>query len=581
MDRVNWRRMEENDFNRLVEDLLVREFTGDGRVAHAIDGRGGDGGIDVEVRVKRTNQLLRVFQLKHFPEGFSGGHADSRRRQIKKSLNRVLDSNELPGVWTLVTPINATVTERKVVTAMRPPGVKLRIDFMGTTELDHLLIKHPDIESWFLRDPAKELLKAVHRESAVLTRPGDLLAENQRIGQQLASRSQYWGTAYAVDPDGTYTETLFARRPDAAEREPLGIRFETRFGPEDADIMAQVEQSLGYGAIDPVTLPERVVQSIEMIGPEWFAAKGTGSIEWWPVPDQDGRPPTRAEVLVGVANRDPIARLSGTVQSMAAGPRGRTIRVVFDGGITQTWRLDTDGSRSGSMEMQFAPAASTARDVRRAVRFLAALAAHGQMGLSIDGSSPGWVLVGPGQFTAPEEELTSYLNDLRALEEHFDVNLHLPVEGISTMDRLWARILVKLLNGEVVSYPGRDAVHGKLNGSLDSSLERLLTEGAALFLHGIELQLNICGTPLTVGQVAMWTPHAVADDAERLRTLLSEGHGAGERFTARPAEGTPWAIYRLGEKISPNSSVVQPWEVPGVPEHPGFERLLTQDSAAS
>lgn len=44
--------IDEKDFNDIVEALLVREYTREGLEAHALSGRGGDDGIDVEVRSK-------------------------------------------------------------------------------------------------------------------------------------------------------------------------------------------------------------------------------------------------------------------------------------------------------------------------------------------------------------------------------------------------------------------------------------------------------------------------------------------------------------------------------------------------
>ena len=38
------------------------------KVRTAIDGRGGDGGIDIDVTVKKTGQLVKILQVKYFPE---------------------------------------------------------------------------------------------------------------------------------------------------------------------------------------------------------------------------------------------------------------------------------------------------------------------------------------------------------------------------------------------------------------------------------------------------------------------------------------------------------------------------------
>lgn len=579
MDRVNWRHISEDDFNRLVENLLVRKFTRDGLVAYPLDGRGGDGGIDIAVRVKKTGQLIRVFQLKHFPEGFSGGWRDSRRPQIKKSLLRVIDGDEVPDRWTLVTPRNTTLQERKSVVAMRPAGVKLRIDFMGTTDLDLLLAEHPEIQSWFLRDEAVEVLRAANRESALLAKPGDLFEESQRIHQRLDARSIYWGTAFSSDAEGNLTQTLVSKRPDAPEREPLSIHLDTRFSPDDEPIRTQLEESFDYGLVDLVRLPEHIVQSVKLTGPEWFAHEGSGSVELWPVEEDQSDTPVTVQVRAGVDNRRQPVQLGGTVQKRSVGARGVTVRLDLDGGLTQTWRLSTDGSQEGSVQMQFEPASHSAREVRRALRFISSLSDHRQMSLTVDSSPLTQVTISPGELDAPDPALIGYLNDLCAIEDLFDVTLRLPEDGTSAMDRLWARVIVMVMNRQTVILPGRPTMSGTLNGEIDAGLEQLLTKGVALFYRGSDLQFTICGTTLTVDQIAIGTPHAVVDDAERLLALLRKGQGASEPFDVRPADGWAWVIYRRSEPAPPGSSVVQPWAVPRIPEHPAYDRLASNEIA--
>ena len=85
---LNWQTLGEEKFNRAAEMLIMRtvEAENPGLVVTAVDGRGGDGGIDLDVRVKKTGQLVAIYQLKHFPEGFAGEWGKSRKPQIKKSL---------------------------------------------------------------------------------------------------------------------------------------------------------------------------------------------------------------------------------------------------------------------------------------------------------------------------------------------------------------------------------------------------------------------------------------------------------------------------------------------------------------
>src|SRR5665647_486018 len=70
----DWARCGRERFEAIVESLLVNkhvtEHTGH---AQAVDGRGGDGGIDVDVTLD-DGTLDTIYQLKYFPEGLSGNY---------------------------------------------------------------------------------------------------------------------------------------------------------------------------------------------------------------------------------------------------------------------------------------------------------------------------------------------------------------------------------------------------------------------------------------------------------------------------------------------------------------------------
>jgi hypothetical protein len=166
--RINWRIISENDFNETVEALIVRDRTGDGLVAQAVDGRGGDGGIDIDVKVAKTGQLTEILQLKWFPDGFSGPRV-RRREQIKASFKTAMVHQ--PAVWTLVVPANLTILERQSVYALKK-SQKVQIRLVGAAELNNLLAKDPRIHDWALRDAARDLLTLVGREKATLSKPG-------------------------------------------------------------------------------------------------------------------------------------------------------------------------------------------------------------------------------------------------------------------------------------------------------------------------------------------------------------------------------------------------------------------------
>lgn len=105
---IEWDCIGQPAFDRLVEALLHRMFDDSGQVV-VVNGRGGDGGIDVQVT---GDAGLRIFQLKYHPDGFPGS-LKGRRTAIKKSFRRTMAHR--PVEWTLVVPCTLTVSERAFV----------------------------------------------------------------------------------------------------------------------------------------------------------------------------------------------------------------------------------------------------------------------------------------------------------------------------------------------------------------------------------------------------------------------------------------------------------------------------------
>ena len=63
---IDWDGLGQQRFDRVVEALVSRRF---GDSVRAVNGRGGDDGIDIEIAGEGR---LQIQQLKYFPEGFSG-----------------------------------------------------------------------------------------------------------------------------------------------------------------------------------------------------------------------------------------------------------------------------------------------------------------------------------------------------------------------------------------------------------------------------------------------------------------------------------------------------------------------------
>lgn len=266
---IDWRTISEGDFNRLAESLIRRTVEDDspGLEVKAIDGRGGDGGIDLDARARKTDQLVSIYQLKWFPEGFSSDFGKARKPQIRRSFQAALTHD--PEVWYLVVPRNLTPKERSFVRSLAGRRRRPRVRCIGAGELDDLLQQYPDLDEWAQRTPTRTALKEVGRESASLLKPTDLHTEVERISTKLRARSDYWDWNFSRHGDD-HRYTLVPRRDDAPEREPLSINVAANF-TDDPELGAAYQAAMDYGPTEPVKVPGQYVTQFEHVGPEWWA----------------------------------------------------------------------------------------------------------------------------------------------------------------------------------------------------------------------------------------------------------------------------------------------------------------------
>lgn len=536
-------------------------------MAQAVDGRGGDGGIDIDVRVERTGQLTEVLQLKWFPEGFSGGHS-RRKEQIRKSFESAM-SHE-PAVWTLVVPAKLTPGERKSVWTLRKDRQVL-IRFVDATDLNLLLAKYPEVHDWATRDAGLDALTLVGREQAMLSKPADLAAEALRLHRRSDGASAYWGRSWSVK-DGAYFEELYAKRPDAAQREPLSFEVETTFGAQDAELGRSFQESLGYGVIEPLVLPGHFVTSSTKVGPEWFA--GTEVLaELQLLPSESSKQELKMSATAYDLDDRRLSSLSGRTSYVTSGSEGGRLTCSFAGGLTQRWLFPLDRNKHCRLEMSFNPAGSAARDIQKAVSFLRSLSNATRIALSVDGKVS---QLGVPEFPEPYEPsnaLQELVDDLAFIETHLNVSFEFPEELPTALERVWIRVVRIMLSGDCAVLPDANGFNVTLNGKQSIADSGLFDKGAALFIGNDEWTMDVLGEELFIGSLGIYHPNVGADHAAAHLKALRAGKAAGRRVHFRPNDDTPFRIYSPA-RMKPNDKVVaEPWGLDGIPEHAQFEQL--------
>jgi hypothetical protein len=106
MSGISWSTIGDDKFENIIDILLGREF---GIRGHAVDGRGGDGGVDYEVDDGKI-----IFQYKYFWNGITVSR--TRKAQIEKSFKKAMENDREE--WILVVPAKLTPHERRFITGL-------------------------------------------------------------------------------------------------------------------------------------------------------------------------------------------------------------------------------------------------------------------------------------------------------------------------------------------------------------------------------------------------------------------------------------------------------------------------------
>jgi len=575
---VDWTRLERTDFERIVNVLITRDGEARGLTAVAPDGRGGDDGIDIELRDATSGRIVHIYQLKHFPEGFSSGWGKSRRPQIRKSFNTALQHD--PARWTLVVPEQFTASEQKFVTGLAS-GSSVATHILGTVELDKLLAQHPDVHDWAVRDAVHDVLDRIGRRDVQPTRTTDAAAGLSRYMAQQDTFSLYWGRRQAV-VDGEVVWEIYPKRADAPAMEPLRITVDAAFGEEDGELRKLAADVFGYGRGKRLDLPERVVRSLTLEGPsDWFAGvERDVAVSIVPVVNTAESRAARVEaygsdgVLLGALN--------GRTLNSNTGDAGGFIEAQFEGALTMLWRFPRE-SRSGSTDITLEPVGRPSAAVARVTRFLQSFRDADKLQLHVDGH-PVTAQVNAQDSVLIDDEVHEYADDLGVIERLADVSLPFPDRTPDLNDRIWTRVARMVLEGRCALIPNYKSMNATLNGTRDAAMDQLLADGAQILnasadggggtngVHILDVEVPIKG-------MCIWHPRMRIADADTVRARLNAGTAEGMRVAIEPIDGTPFRVYSAHYMPADHVVVPEPWGITRIGEHAALEDIRHVASA--
>jgi hypothetical protein len=570
MQGIDWEHISRDDFERLVEALIVRKYQADEDLtAHAVDGRGGDGGVDIDVR--RGEDTVHVYQLKHFADGMPSNNR-GRRQQVKSSFE---EAAKIPTMkeWTLVLPANLTPSERKVVSALRGSR-DIRIHVMGRAELDIEFAKYPELLAWATRRPLIEALRDAGHEQAALADPNDLIERVRKLGALSDSVDPDWGTRFSYHGDNIATTEIYAKHANAAKNSPLGLSLVTAFGPDQQGLRQSFERALDYGSLTPVTLPADVVRDLKFTGPNLLPTDL--ALKELQLVSANSARSIPSEVRIVTESGSVRSSLQGTVTASALGRMGLTFEAKFLDVLTLRFQVpDAEGKRlPGRLDVKVESPGKPASSALKVFRFLDLLVS----GESMEIVSGGHTLFRTGKFDPDDDErmtkpgLMQLTEDLAYLEHEFDLTFAMP-EELTNRERVYIRMARLLAEGKVVNFYDAATLTGTVtrqseDPNIDEELRRMVAGPHRLFALLPKFQMEVLGQRFELGTMQVFHPSVEIDDAEEKGRLIFSGE-PNVPIESRPVDGSSLMV-TIQERGDPNRTwEATPYAIPGFDEADG------------
>ena len=274
---IQWNKFEPQGYEDMVSVLLSRLHPD----AQRIDGKGGDGGRDVQIVRGQDDQITHAFELK----SFTGRMKPGRRKQVARSLKRAAALG--PARWSLVVPIDPTPAEDKWFCKLGV-GYCFPTAWFGKTWLDEKMSAFPDIRRYFVEGTKGEvvrLLLELREEQARVTDVHDAVGRLRTLHARLNEIDPHYryelstGTTAANSwPSdvvfsvrfGDVRVDVYPKYSGAAKDRPVSINVKVIVGPDDE----VVQNALDYGL--EVTIPPRMISSVTIDAPSGLGGSFTG-----------------------------------------------------------------------------------------------------------------------------------------------------------------------------------------------------------------------------------------------------------------------------------------------------------------
>ncbi len=532
---VEWDRVGQPRFDRIVEALVHRLYD-DTAVVQAVNGRGGDRGIDIRVV---SGNRLRIFQLKYYPDGFATS-MKGRRPSIKESFQRAIEHD--PYEWILVVPCTVTDSERAFVEGLSEErNVKVRI--MDRAELDDRLAAHSDIEASFTRDQLLEAAKVYGQEKAILRRgPRDLAKRLKKLGRVADEVDPHWTMDFAREGDKVI-QTLRGKHPRAHEVSPISLTFAGRTQGLTPELSSAMTRAFGYGVAEEVVLPPEAVKRLTISGPDWLTKTFKNvEVAWRPAGPVPGAG-TPAELAFVDGQGRVTASYAGLLNGLVQEPWGA--RSTSPCQVARSGFSIPSTTPSPEACLHVLPRGPRTARCDEGPAAAAALLEGRGFQVTVDGRTAG---AGRLSRAASDdvvrrlEQLHLFVEDLDVVQRHCEQYFPVPFE-LPAVDRIALRMARLLVDGRCVASPFSRTLTLTVTGAEDPAMRQLLRGSPqSVRLTTPDCAVQIAGRSLDLGTACMFHTRVVAQDG--LSALAALDAGAVEKeIILRPADDEQFRMF--------------------------------------
>jgi hypothetical protein len=558
VNSVDWRALGRDTFNEIVDILLGREF---GTRGHAVNGRGGDAGIDYDIDDSKI-----IFQYRFFCDGFPG--SGSQRPQIKRSFKKAMIHD--PDEWILVVPATVTPSERLFVTGLGR-GKRVKISIRDQVWLNDQLIRNPDVAEHYRFSSDLDYIYAKgerFKHNPIVRDTRDVAERIRGLQDSIDSADPNWALDFA-STDGQITQFLRPKDQGSPDRAPINISFtaELRIDSPEADELAKAE---AFGYTKPIILPGDLIKDFTVTGPRLVDGQN-GSIdrlEFHPLPD--GASPWKpSEMVLRDDENEQLGIFLAETRLLAEGQQGFTLQSKVGRHIEITFRCPRHLVNGAADFITHDVGEAAVNDVFDTADFMTQLAGAATLEIRAEQSRIALMdVTGRASESQPVDgfgEIRAIAEDLKVIEAATRSRFRYPRE-MTVLERIMIRNLRLMLEGHCVAHPTATRITMTLNGVWDDSLDQLLTTELHWLGHtqGVG-ELTILGQSIRVsdlgGAAAVYLEQA---DVDELRAAFAEGTAAGMEVNFRVRSGDRVRLF-LGDRIADNQPLdITPWGIAGV-----------------